>query len=126
MLIKAGIIVFIIGCLFQVISIFHNGENIQYFSGDLIKNGFRSISYLLFMISLAIWDIALYYYYFIKDRVLVLMAFLFCDFVICIPFYLVWNYFPRHKMASIAFILGITFIITLILRVYYIKSKKWN
>lgn len=54
MLTKAGIIVFIIGCLFQVISIFHNGENIQYFSGDLIKNGFRSISYLLFMISLAI------------------------------------------------------------------------
>ena len=33
MLIKAGAIVFIIGCLFQLISIFQSGENIEYFKG---------------------------------------------------------------------------------------------
>lgn len=124
MLIKAGVVVFIIGCLFQIIGIFHSGEDIHYFSGDLIKNGFKNISYLLFMISLAIWDIAFYYYYFIKKQGLVLMAFILCDFVICVPFYFVWVCFPKHKMASMAFILVITFIITLLLRVYYVKSKK--
>ncbi|MBI6875467.1 permease prefix domain 1-containing protein [Clostridium aciditolerans] len=126
MLIKAGVVVFIIGCLFQVISIFYSGEGIQYFSGDLIKNGFRSISYLLFMISLAIWDIAFYYYYYLKNNDLVVMAFLLCDFVICIPVLFIWVYFPNHKMASMTFILGITFVITLILRIYYVKNKKWN
>lgn len=126
MLVKAGLIVFIIGCLFQVIGIFTNSEDIKYFSGDLIKNGFKNISYLIFMISLAIWDIAFYYYYFIKKQGMVLMAFIFCDFVICVPFYFVWIYFPHHMIESIAFILVVTFVITLFLRVYYIKSKKWN
>lgn len=126
MLIKAGVVVFIIGCLLQIIGIFHSGEDIQYFSGDLIKNGFKNISYLLFMISLAILDIAFYYYYFIKKQGLVLLAFILCDFVICVPFYFVWVYFPNHMIESMAFILATTFIITLFLRIYYVKSKTWH
>lgn len=124
MLVKAGIIVFIIGCLFQVFGVFRNDESIQYFSGDVVKNGFKGVSYLLFMISLAIWDIAFYYYYFIKKQDLVLWAFLICDFVICVPLCFVWIYFPNHIMGTMAFILITTFIITLILRIYYVKSKK--
>lgn len=126
MLIKAGAVIFIIGCLFQIIGMFYNNELLNYFSGELSKNGFKNISYLLFMISLAIWDIAFYYYYFAKKFELVLMAFLFCDFVICVPFLFVWTYLPHHKMGGIAFIVGITFIITLFLRVHYVKIKKWH
>lgn len=126
MLIKAGVFVFIIGCLFQVIGIFYNGENIQYFSGNLIKNSFKNISYMLFMISLVIWDIAFYYYFLIKNGVVVLLVFLSCDFLIFIPLGFVCFYFPLHKMAGIAFILVTAFIITLFLRIYYVKIKKWN
>ncbi len=126
MLIKAGFTIFIIGCLFQIIGIFYNNEALKYFSGELSKNEFKNISYLLFMISLAIWDIAFYYYYFIKKLELVLMAFLVCDFVICVPFMFVSIYFPHHEIGGMTFILGITFIITLFLRVYYIKIKKWH
>ncbi|HCL4447498.1 TPA: hypothetical protein N2D04_002561 [Clostridium botulinum] len=126
MLIRAGVAVFIMGCLFQIIGIFSNNEGFMYFSGELSKNGFKNISYLLFMISLAIWDIAFYYYYFIKKMELVLMAFIFCDFVICVPLVFACMYFPHHKIQGLVFILGITFIITLFLRVYYIKMKKWH
>lgn len=126
MLIKAGGAVFIIGCLFQIIGIFYNNEALQFFSGELSKNGFKNISYLLFLISLAIWNIALYYYYFIKKQGLVLIAFLTCDFVICMPFMFVWFYLPHHKIEGMTFILGITFIITLFLRVHYSKIKKWD
>lgn len=124
MLIKAGIAIFAIGILLQVIGMLCNGEDIQYFSGDLVKNGFKNISYLIFMVSLAIWDIAFYYYYFIKKPGMVLIAFLGFDFVICVPLTFVWIYFPHHIIGSMAFILAITFIITLLLRVYYVKSKK--
>lgn len=126
MLIKAGAVVFIIGCLFQLIGGFYNGESIQYFSGDLVKNGFKNISYLFFMISLAVCDIAFYYYYFIKKQGMVLLAFIICDFVVCVPLLFVWTYFPKHVMETLSFILITTFIITLFLRMYYVKSKKWN
>lgn len=126
MLIKTGIAVFIISCLFQIIGIFYNNEGVKYFSGELSKNGFKNISYLLFMVSLAIWDIAFYYYYFVKNLELVLLAFFVCDFVICVPSIFVCSYFPHHELGGMAFILGITFIITLFLRIYYIKVKKWN
>ncbi|AKA69127.1 permease prefix domain 1-containing protein [Clostridium scatologenes] len=124
MLIKAGAVVFLIGIFFQIIGMLCNGEDIQYFSEDLVKNGFKNISYLIFLISLAIWDIAFYYYYFIKKLELVLIAFLVCDFVICVPLTFVWIYFPHHVIGSLAFVLGITFFITLLLRIYYIKVKK--
>jgi len=126
MLVKAGCAVFIIGCLFYVIGIFYNNEGLQFFSGELSINGFKNISYLLFLISLAIWNIAFYYYYFIKKQGLVLIAFLTCDFVICMPFMFVWFYLPHHKIEGMTFILGITFIITLFLRVHYIRIKKWD
>ncbi|NFA60239.1 permease prefix domain 1-containing protein [Clostridium sporogenes] len=126
MLIKAGVAIFIIGCLFQIIGIFSDNGALKYFSGELSENGFKNISYLLFMISLATWDIAFYYYYFIKKMELVLMSFIFCDFVICVPLVFVSMYFPHHKIQGLVFILGITFIITLILRVYYVKRKRWN
>ncbi|MHC6181384.1 hypothetical protein ACYUJ6_16295 [Clostridium sp. JNZ X4-2] len=113
MFIKAGAVIFIIGCLFQIISMFYNNELLNYFSRELSKNGFKNISYLLFMISLAIWNISFYYYYFAKKFELVLMAFLFCDFVICVPFLFIWAYLPHHKMRGLTFILGITFIIIL-------------
>lgn len=126
MLIKAGGAAFIIGCLFYVIGIFYNNDALQFFSGELSKNGFKNISYFLFIISLAIWNIAFYYYYLIKKPGLVLVIFLTCDFVICMPLLFLYTYFPHHMVESMTFILGITFIITLFLRVYYIKSKKWN
>ncbi|NFV11431.1 hypothetical protein FDG09_00415 [Clostridium sporogenes] len=126
MLIKAGVAIFIIGCLFQIIGMFSDNGALKYFSGELSENGFKNISYLLFMISLATWDIAFYYYYFIKKMELVLMSFIFCDFVICVPLVFVCMYFPHHKIQGLVFILGITFIITLILRVYYVKRKRWN
>ncbi|WP_409068553.1 permease prefix domain 1-containing protein [Clostridium sp. FAM 1755] len=126
MLIKAGVAIFIIGCLFQIIGMFSDNGAFKYFSGELSENGFKNISYLLFMISLATWDIAFYYYYFIKKMELVLMSFIFCDFVICVPLVFVCMYFPHNKMQGLVFILGITFIITLILRVYYVKRKRWN
>ncbi|WP_411681667.1 permease prefix domain 1-containing protein [Clostridium thailandense] len=123
MLFKAGAVVFVIGILFQFIGIFSNIGDVQYLSGDLIKNGFKNISYLIFMISLSIWDIAFYYYYFIKKQGMVLVAFITCDFVICVPLTFLWIYFPHHIIRSMGFILAITFIITLFLRIYYVKSK---
>jgi len=126
MLIKAGMAVFIIACLFQVIGLFYNNETFTYFSGVLSKNGFKNISYLLFIVSLAIWNIAFYYYYFIKKRGLVLIVFLVCDFVIWTPILFVWLYFPNHMIESMSFIFGITFLITLLIRIYYIKFKKLN
>ncbi|MCT8976942.1 permease prefix domain 1-containing protein [Clostridium sp. CX1] len=123
MLVKAGIAVFVTACFFQVASIFFSNESIHYFSLELTKNQLKNSSYLLFVISLALWDIAFYYYYFIKKLDLVLLAFIACDFVICVPFWFVWIFFPQHKVKSMAFIVGSTFIITLIIRMYYIKRK---
>ncbi|MGE5627967.1 MAG: permease prefix domain 1-containing protein [Solirubrobacterales bacterium] len=112
MLIKAGAAVFILGCLFQILGIIN--DNL----------GLKNISYFLFIITLSICNIAFYYYYFNKKRDLVLVVFFLSDFVICLPIYLVWTYFPSHIAASLSFILGITFLITLILRIYYVKFKK--
>lgn len=96
----------------------------QSLSKDLTKSGLKDISYLLFIIALAILDIAFYYYYFTKNQGTVLIAFLLCDFVICVPFFFAWTVFPNHMKETMAFILGTTFIITLILRIFFIKGKK--
>lgn len=112
MLIKAGTAVLILGCLFQTFGILNNNL------------GLKDISYFLFIISLAVCNIAFYYYYFNKNRNLVFVVFFLSDFVICLPIYLVWTYFPNHIAASLTFIFGITFLITFIIRMYYVKFKK--
>ena len=112
MLIKAGAAILILGCLLQIFGIINDNLSL------------KNISYFLFIIALSIWNIAFYYYFFNKKRDLVIVFFVCCDCVIFMPMYLVWTYFPSHIAASLSFILGITFLITFILRIYYVKFKK--
>lgn len=101
-----------------------NLNKVQGFDNNLILNGLKNISYLLFIISLAILDIAFYYHYFSKDKGVVLLGFIICDCVVCLPLYLAFTIFPHHIKETLAFILGTTFMITLLLRIFFIKSKK--
>lgn len=126
MLIKAGLAIFIFGCLFQIIGLFYSDEGFKHFGIILSDSNFKKISFLLVMVSLAIWNIAFYYYYFNKARDIVFLVFVCCDFVLCMPIYFVWSYYPSHMLESLLFIFGATFLIAFLIRIYYDKRKKIN
>lgn len=111
-IVKTAIAVFIIGCIFAIVSIFFN-------NGSLIFQNFTS---LLFSISWITGCIAFYQYINIENKSVFLSLIAICD-ISFSGFVILFILFPNHIKATLMIIFGTVLITVLAMKVYFIKNK---